>query len=168
MLVVLVKKYIQKLKTTLLYKNLIDNYHFIVILLIISGLSYYYKNILLFIILLIYTIYLFIKNHFLAYVSIFIFSLFVFGLVINEVSYKNAILGEKRAYIKIIEREVENNGYKFIIKCDNHKYLVYSEENYLIGDVLYVNGTFNKIDSNHIQGLFNYQEYCKYQKLIIG
>lgn len=160
------KKYFWVLKTTLLYKNLINNYHFIVILLVLLGLVYYHYSIILFIILILYIVYLIIKNHFLAFFALFILGLFITGLIINEISFKNAILGEKWAYIKVLEIEELSNSQKLVVKVNNDKYLVYSKEKYEIGDILYIKGIFSRIDKNHIQELFNYQEYCKYQQII--
>lgn len=160
------KIYLQELKTTLLYKNLINNYHFIVILLVLTGLVYYHKSILILLLLLLYIIYLFIKNHYLAILSIILFSLFVTGLIINELDFKNAVLGEKWAYIKVLESKELNNTHKLVVKTNQQKYLIYSKEKYEIGDVLYIKGYFERLDENHIPSLFNYQEYSKYHNII--
>ena len=160
------KIYLQRLKTSLLYKNLINNYHFIVILLVLTGLVYYHKSIVILLILLLYIIYIFIKNHYVAIISIIIFSLFTMGLVINEFKFKNAILGENWAYIKVLESEELNNTYKLIVKVKHQKYLIYSKEKYEIGDVLYINGYFERIDTSHINSLFDYQKYSKYHNIV--
>ena len=160
------KIYLRELKTTLLYKNLINNYHFIVILLVLTGLTYYHQNVVILLILIIYVIYLFIKNRYLAIFSIMLFCLFITGLIINELEFKNAILGEKWAYIKVLEAEETKNTHKLIVKTNQQKYLIYSKEKYEIGDILYINGYFERIEGSHIPSLFNYQEYSKYHNIV--
>ena len=160
------KIYLQELKTTLLYKNLINNYHFIVVLLVLTGLVYYHQSVVILFILLLYIVYLLIKNHYLAIISIILFSLFIVGLIINEIEFKNAILGEKWAYIKVLDSKELTNSYKLVVKVKHQKYLIYSKEKYEIGDVLYINGYFERIDKSHIPSLFNYQEYSKYHNIV--
>ena len=160
------KIYLRELKTTLLYKNLINNYHFIVILLVLTGLMYYHQNAVILLILIIYVIYLFIKNRYLAIFSIMLFCFFIMGLIINELEFKNAILGEKWAYIKVLEAEETKNTHKLIVKTNQQKYLIYSKEKYEIGDILYINGYFERIEESHIPSLFNYQEYSKYHNIV--
>lgn len=157
------RQFLTKLKTSLLYKNLLYNYHFIVIGIVIIALTVYFKNIIFFIFLILYILYIFIKNKKLAIFTISIFLIFILGLVISEIKYKNRILGEKNASMVVIERNKTENGYKLVLKNKQQKSYLNTTDYYEIGDILSINGTFIDIDSNHINLLFNYQKYSKYQ-----
>ena len=103
-----------KLKTTLLYKNLINNFHFIVIGLVNIGLIYKTKNILFVILLVLLLIYLFKKNLKIAIFAVFIFSIFILGLIIKGIEFENRILGEKKASMVVIEANKKENGYSLL------------------------------------------------------
>ncbi len=160
------KLFLTKLKTKLLYKNLLDNYHFIVIGIVLIGLIYIFKEVLFIIIFIILIGYLFIKNPKLAFFALFIFLIFTGGLIIREIEYKNRILGEKTTSMVVIESKKTENGYKLTLKNKKLKYYLNTTNYYNIGDVLYIKGIFTDIDSNHIPLLFNYQNYSKYQGII--
>lgn len=157
------KNFFLRLKTTLLYKNLLDNYHFIVIGLAIIGLIYIHSKTILLFIFPIYLFYLFFYNKKLFIATIIILSLFILGLITKEIGFKNRILGEKALEMTVVERKEIENGYRLIVRNKNYKYQLNTKELYSIGDVLIIKGTFIDIDSNHIPSLFNYQDYCKYQ-----
>ena len=151
-----------KLKTTLLYKNLINNFHFIVIGLVNIGLIYKTKNILFVILLVLLLIYLFKKNLKIAIFAVLIFSIFILGLIIKGIEFENRILGEKKASMVVIEANKKENGYSLVVKNNKLKYQLFTDDFYEVGDIIYVKGTFVDVDSNHIPLLFNYQEYAKY------
>lgn len=158
----LVKVFLTKLKTTLLYKNLNNNYHFIVLGLASIGLIYRTHNLLVILGFVLLNIYIIKKNPRLITFTYFIFAVFILGLIIREVRYENRILGEKCASFVVIARE---EG-KLTVKNKNLKYQIYTEDYYEIGDILWINGEFTDIDSNHLPLLFNYQEYAKFNDLV--
>lgn len=155
--------FLTKLKTTLLYKNLLNNYHFIVIGIVNISLIYYFSNIIFIVIFIGYIIYIFLKNSKMAIFASFIFLIFFLGFVISGLNYKNRILGEKSASMVVIERDKTDNGYKLTLKGKIGASYLNTRDFYDIGDILYIKGTFIDIDSNHIPLLFDYQKYCKYQ-----
>ena len=155
-----------KLKTTLLYKNLINNFHFIVIGLVNIGLIYKTKNILFVILLVLLLIYLFKKNLKIAIFAVLIFSIFILGLIIKGIEFENRILGEKKASMVVIEANKKENGYSLVVKNNKLKYQLFTDDFYEVGDIIYIKGTFVDVDSNHIPLLFNYQEYSKYHNII--
>ncbi len=155
--------FLTKLKTTLLYKNLLNNYHLIVIGIVNISLIYYFSNIIFLIVFILYSIYLFMKNSKMAIFASLIFLIFFLGLVISGLNYKNRILGEKSASMVVIGRDKTDNGYKLTLKGKIGASYLNTKDFYNIGDILYIKGTFIDIDSNHIPLLFDYQKYCKHQ-----
>ncbi|MBQ8293398.1 MAG: DNA internalization-related competence protein ComEC/Rec2 [Bacilli bacterium] len=60
---------------------------------------------------------------------------------------------------------IAKNNNSLTVKSGFQKYLIYTDELYDIGDVLIIKGNFLDIDENHVPLLFNYQKYCRYQRI---
>ncbi len=155
------RQYFLKLKTTLLYKNLIDNYHFVVLSLFIIGVIYYFKSVVFLFILILYYLYLFVKNKYVFILTMVIFSLFIASLLCLELNFKRRYLGQNTAQFTVID-----NSSNLIVKRGISKYIVDTTDSYEVGDILIIKGNFKNIEEEHIPELFNYQLYSKYHRIL--
>ena len=157
-------KYLKRLKSSSLYKLIINNLFLIVvnIVILIICLNYYY----FFIILFCYISYIYKKNRKFFYLILIIdiillLSYYLHYLLIKDYGYNN------------FEGVVVNINYyedynKLTIKKGLIKVLVYDYDclNIQIGDQISVSGINRKITPNRIEGLFNYQKYYFSQNII--
>ncbi len=142
-----------------------NNYHFIVIGIVLLGIGYYFQNIIILLLFGVYLIYLFKNNFQLFLIATIIFALFILGLIIKGVCFENRLMGENSVYMTVIEVKKEKNGYFLLLKYQNLKYRVITEKYYEVGSVLYIKGAFYDLDQNHLPDLFNYFKYGKYNGL---
>ncbi len=148
-----------KLRIKSLFDDLKDNYHFIVIGLVLIGLSYI--SIYLISLIVIYLIYLFFNSKKLFIITLIIMCLFLGHLVLKDYFYKNA---ESSFIGQIISIEKYESSYKVICQSKNIKYLFYIKEQVNIGDYYYIEGKEVKEDV-HYPGQFDYDRYLHYQNI---
>ncbi len=133
-----------------------------VISLVLIALIYYFNNLTLIILLIIYLLYLLKQNLRLFIFTLIILGFFITGLISLELRTKNRLLGEKTAKMVVIKRESE----QLFVKHRGLKYQLKTKDNYEVGDIIIVSGTFNELSGNHVPELFNYAKYGKYIGLV--
>lgn len=150
--------FITKLKTTLQYKDIINNIFFVTVCLILLLISI--NHIYIFILLFIYMIYLKNKNETIFKLSIILLCIYFISFLIFKFLYKNKELSEIKGIITNIYRYSEYN--KIEVKNKIYKYIVYDYDMdlvYKIGDKIKATGINLPFEKNHQEMMFNNERY---------
>lgn len=149
--------YIAKLKNTLFYNKIINNFFIVAfaILLLSVSLDYY----LVFIILFGYLTYLYIKKKDIFKYTLIILCIYIVFLVIRRLLYYDQSLDSFEGIVKSIE---EKDYYKKITITNYFKNVIINDYEFLdisIGDRIFVRGINKKIESIQNEYEFNYYNY---------
>lgn len=162
------KIYLIRLKNTLLYDLLLNNYFLVVISIVLTLLSLNY--IYLIILLIMFDAYLFKFSKDIFKVSL-LFSLVVtfHFIVLNNIYTLNCNEGEE-ALIEAIVVDIEYNDSYNKLECKDgyKKYIVIDQrkEDIKISDMIKVTGNIKKINSNYNENEFNYYNYLVHNKFV--
>ncbi len=156
----------KRLKLTLLFNDLKNNYIIIVIFFIIN-LLIYKGHFILIIFDLVYVIYLFIKNKRLViYILILLLMLFS-NLFIRNMLFNNSYKENIEEVLKVENIIKTDNNYKVYFKANNALILSYTNEELNIGSYYYIKGKVELASTSHYKNGFNYYNYLK-NKNIVG
>lgn len=160
------KIYLIRLKNTLLYKSLLNNYFLVVINITLLLLSFNYLYFLPILILFDYNLYK--KSKEIFKVSLLFLLIIVVNLTFLRIttSYNNK---EEKIDIEgyLYDVEVNETYTKIIIKHGITKSIGIIDKidsNLKIGNKIKITGTIQKISGNHNENEFNYLEYLKHNK----
>lgn len=158
------KLYLKKLKTTLLYRNLLNNYFilaFFVVLLLIT------INYLIGLIVLIpYIVYIYRKNKsFFKILFLIAIAVIIMFLIFEKITTKKTITQIEGTVINIEEKETYN---LLVIRKGLTKVYVYDQNktSFLIGYKIKASGEALETAGERVPGEFNYEEYLKHQKIV--
>ena len=155
---------LKKLKTTSLYKSLVNNLFFVglgVVLLLLTLDTWYFI-----IFLLPYTIYIYIRNKKIFIVLLIIMVIIIISFIIKKlIIYDKGLTSLKGTVISIVNKENYN---RLLVRKGLTKVYIYDYEmlEIRIGDVVEVYGSNKEIESNHLPHLFNYQKYYYSQSIV--
>ncbi len=156
----------KRLKLTLLFNDLKNNYIIVVIFFIIN-LLIYKGHFILIIFDLGYVIYLFIKNkRLLIYIIILLLMLFS-NLFIRNMLFNNSYKENIEEVLKVENIIKTDNNYKVYFKVNNALVLSYTKEELNIGSYYYIKGKVELASTSHYKNGFNYYNYLK-NKNIVG
>lgn len=157
--------YMKRLKLSLLFNELLNNYIFIVLFLIINLLIYngYY---LLIIINIIYFGYIFLKNKILS-ICLIVVSMIVFlNLGLRNYITKNTYVESINDDLKVINIIKLDNSYKVYFKYKGVKILAYTDEELIVGATYHIKGNIKKGSTAHYKGGFDYHKYLNNNNII--
>ena len=149
------------LKTTYVYKELINNYLLIGLLFSIFLIA---LNNIYFVFILIYlTIFLYKKNKIIVYIGYFLITIFLVHLIILN----NLPKQEATEIIKVNDVIKYENYQKIIVIQKGKKNIIYDFDNLDIypGNIIKVKLEKSEVLGERIEGAFDYQKYLKYQKV---
>lgn len=156
--------FLTKLKTTSLYKVLLNNLFLIFFLVVILLLALDSPIYVIFLV--VYFIYLYKKNKKFAYIGLgVIIIILVLFLVRKQIIYdKN--LNEFSGYV--INKVKKDNYNRLLVRSGIYKVYIYDYDflDIKIGDIITVDGINKKIEQNHLPNLFNYEKYYYSQNII--
>lgn len=156
----------RRLKLTLLYNTLKDNY-FIIVVFFIINLLIYKGHYILIIFDIFYLIYLFIKNiRFATVITVLLFILF-FNICIRNYIFNKTYNENIEGVLKVEKIIKYETSYQVYFKYKNVKILSYVDESLEIGSSYYIKGKLSKASTPHYKNGFNYYDYLK-NKNIIG
>lgn len=159
------KLYINKLKNSFVYKELLNNYFLVSLVLLFSLLSFINYIWLIALITLCFYIYRNSK-------IIFIFSTILYILIIGYFLYINnqyEYLNVEEISGVVTEVSYTERYQKLIIKDNRKKYIVYNDTEEIIsyGAIVVARGSILPVEENRHQNSFNYKNYLK-NNLIYG
>ncbi len=157
--------YLKKLKHTLLFKCLKDNYIIIVLLLIFLFLIIKSFNIIIIGFFVSYLIYLFIKNWRLAVVALVILMVVLGNAGIRSL-IQSKVSDDYEGYAKVLKIKKQEDHFQVTFKIGLVKVIYYSEEKLNCGDIYLIKGKITKADTSHYLGGFNYRNYLKYKNIV--
>lgn len=157
---------LQKLKNTLLYKYLLSQYHLIAFALI-GGLIVVNKpGMVVTIVFLGYLVYLGCKSKQLLIIAGIITLLAIGNLLIRNSQHERLNkLEQITATGTVIEKVKRDMNFQLYLKTSKGKYLMYTDEEYEVGDTLLVNAKITKAFPEHYKGGFDYEDYLKHQSI---
>lgn len=165
MSMVSLRVYLIRLKTTLVYKTLINNLFLLVIGIVLAFLSF--NHYLFLVALAVYLYYLYTNNiilfRFCSLVLILIFTHYYYlvNYTPNPTSKISSFEGQ------IIDLDYYSDYTKILVKSSKGKVIVYSNNGqYCIGDIISLEGTPKEITTERVFKGFNYYKYLKAKKII--
>ncbi len=163
---VLAMSFLKKLKYTLLFSTLKNNYFILIFLIILLFVIYHDFNIFLVIFFFVYLVYLIKKSlKLVIFMSVIIALIFIhFFIKINM--QKHAFTKEFHESFKVIQSKKTTSSYQVIFKKGYVKVIGYSEEYLPSGSIYEIEGTMSKASKAHFEGGFDYNQYLTYQNII--
>lgn len=155
----------RRLKLTLLFNTLKNNY-IIIVLFFIINLLIYKKYYLLIIIDLIYFIYIIFKDKLLALVIFILLFVLFSNILIRNIIFKKSIVNNIEDTLKVINVTKTEDKYKVYFKYNNVLILAYTKDSYEIGCKYYIKGNVELASKAHYKGGFDYYDYLKNQNII--
>lgn len=162
---VLVKRCIKRLKSTLFYKGILKQGFIYVTILALLLMGVHHKSITLVLLLIGYLCYLFKMNRKCALFAVFII-VFVLMNYCTRRMYFHSLYQEQYVGTAIVERSKKvKNNYQIKLKLDKGYVLYYSDIPYQVGDQYYIEGRVSSFYQEHYPGGFNYYAYSSYQNI---
>lgn len=155
-----------KLKTTLLFNILRNNYFILVSLIFLLLLIVDNKSILLGVIFISYLCYLLKKAPKLVLYFIIILSIIILNYSLRKYSYNKNLTTDYEGYAKVERIQYKNNKYQIKFKVKNYYLLYYCDELLEIGSIYHLKAEIKKPNKEHFPGGFNYEKYCEYKGVI--
>lgn len=149
--------FFQKLKTSSLFRLLINNLFLITISLVLVLLSL--NNILFIILFIPYLFFIYRKNRYLFYIMISLsIILFILYFIRKEIIYDKNMTSFKGTVVDVIKKEYYN---RILLKKGIYKIYVYDYDflDIKIGDIISVQGESREISGPRIPNSFDYQKY---------
>lgn len=161
------KKYLIKLKRTLLYRKLTNHYYLITLNVVLFILLILDFNIWYLLVIIGLNLFLLIYEIRLIFLLFALFLLCGSKILINNYRYNNIEYGDIEIQAEVIKINENNNNYKIILKKDKFKYIIYDKTNYLkVGDIITIKGNLEEGDINHTEYLFNYNKYLRNNNIL--
>lgn len=162
---VLVNRYIKRLKSTLLYKILLKQGFIYVTILALLLMGIHRQSFLMIFILICYIGYLLKKNWKCALCAICIIIIVLINYYARK-TYFQSLYQEYYTGFAVVERiKKVNEDYQIKFKLNKGYVLYYSEEPYQVGDQFYIEGKTNQLYQSHYPGGFNHYLYASYQNI---
>lgn len=156
--------FITKLKNTLFYRTLINNFIYVSFSIILIAVII--NNHYMFFLYIIYLIYIYKRNKIICKSIIIINIIFIIIYIIYSFAIKDYGLTEFEGIVTCIEKKDKSNK----IEITNYfKKVIIYDKNYTpieIGDKVIVTGINRKISANHNQYAFDYQKYCFSKRIV--
>ena len=153
-----------KLKTTSLYRLLVNNLFllsFLVVLLLLTLDTWYFVFFLCF-----YLFYLYRKNKTLFLIAIILITIIsILFLVRHLLIFDKGLTSFQGYVVSVAKKEYYN---RLLVKKGIYKVYVYDYDflDIKVGDIVTITGTSKKIEQNHLPNLFNYEKYYYSQSII--
>lgn len=159
------KIYIIKLKTTFVYKELINNFFIFVI-----GIGLFFlglKYIIFIFAFIIYYIFLYKKNHIIFKVSLIIIIIIAFHMLVLEVFISGPNSSITQIEGRIIDIDYFADYSKITLKSSTGKAIIYwDNRDYKVGDIINVHGQAKEISKQRVFKGFDYYQYLKCKKIV--
>ena len=150
----------KRLKNSLLFDVLKNNY-FIIVIFFIINLLIYKGHFLLIILDIMYLIYIFAVHKKFAFIIIILNTILFFNLFIRDINYKKLYKEDIQNSLKVKKINKLDKNYQVYFKYKSTKIIAYMDEPLKLGSYYYVKGTLTLVDTAHFENGFNYREHLK-------
>lgn len=150
----------KRLKNTLLFDILKNNY-FIIVIFFIINLLIYKGHYILIILDLLYLIYIFITHKKLGIVIAILNIILFLNLFTRDIKYKKSYKEEIEELLKVKKINKLDNSYQVYFKYRSTTIIAYMDTPLKLGSFYYIKGTTTLGDTSHFENGFNYREYLK-------
>jgi len=164
----LVRLYLIRLKHSSLYNDLLSNWHFICLTLILFLTLVNSGSLVIGLCLGFLLVYLFSQNR--KFILLCLVLLFILGfqLVFYEQKYQTRFLGDFEGLGKIEKAKQNDYGKQYIVSLSHGKYLFFlktEEGNFRVGDTVWLKGNISAAEPAHMPFGFDYRKYLKNLKI---
>lgn len=160
------RRFYYRLKSTLLFDILRNNYFILVALIILLLVFINSKSIFVGLIFIGYLVYLLKKAPKLALYCIIILVIVFLNYKIRKNNYSKNIVTNYDGIAKVERIQYKNDNYQIQFKVKNYYLLYYSDELLEIGGIYYLNANISKPSKAHFPGGFDYAKYCEYKGIV--
>lgn len=121
----------------------------------------WYTIVIVFIILALLLIYYIKMNKIICFSSLCIVIIIIFNVCIRQIYYDTLKDDLSQNVIKVVDKKANEENIRYLVKSKYHKYYIYLEEDFSVGDVFLISGELIVNDTVHNKYSFNYLNYLK-------
>lgn len=160
------KRCLRRLKITLGYRELVGNYHFVAIIIILGIVAICKKDLIIGIIATAVLVYIFWKSWRIGIFILVVFSIMTVNIVIRKWNYQKVPFGNISKTVEVVKVKQMESNYQITITDKKVKYLFYQEEPLEVGDILQIKGTVTQALAMRIPNGFDYAKYLENNNIL--